>query len=270
MAGSKTPFGGGGPIHEFGAGTASGLLDSNGNVYSIGAFIEEGYIKIEDGRLVAVLAASPEPWFEWNGTDLSQFDAEVVGSNVTAHDESFVTYRGFNWIRMTTTSSGGTTAESGVVLPISTQPPNSNYVIAFDFISINTSSNVVGAGAVVRFVSMSQAYYIGYVNRVVPPIHDFGRLDAGETITRFQNMDDPRLSGINRGCRMALSVSGGSDGVIAKMIVGEPAIYADDSPHNDGGKAGLFNSTRGVSGPCENYYRAIRCYDASVVESFEL
>lgn len=213
------------------------------------------------------------PWFEWNETDLSQFDAPVLGSAVSSHTTQVVTYKGFKWIDLSVTGTGGgggSGMSNGFILPIAATPPSADYVVAFDFVSRAVVSNRIGAAAVVRFVDKNTGYWVRYFNRVTPPIQDFGKFIPTEKLSRFEDMADPSLDGLDRGVRMALSVQGGVDGVLAKMIVGEPALYIDGSPYTAVGKAGLFQTTCGLAGTTQNYYRNIRCYLSNDVERFEL
>jgi hypothetical protein len=240
-------------------------------------YVDESYTVIQNATIsgtdiVGGGNLSVVPWFKWNDTDLTQFDSVVQGGGVTAHVAQVVSYGGVNWIdlRVTANGAGGTGNNNGIVLPISATPPSADYVIAYDFISRETVSNVVGAGAMVRFVSITQAYYCRYSSRTTIPIQDFGKCIAGPALQRFEDMDDPRLGGIDRGVRMALSVQGTGAGAIAKMIVGEPTLYLDTSPYDAVGKAALFQTTGGVVGSTRNYFRNIRCYRANQVEEFEL
>lgn len=223
-----------------------------------------------DDSLMPVRSLGVIPWFEWNGDDLSQFDAVVEGASVTSHIAQVVDYGGFKWIDLSVTASGGSSNQNSIVLPIADNPPGPDYVIAFDFISRQVLGDLVGAGALVRFVNMGQAYYGGYGNRSsTEPTEDYGKF-TGATVSRFDEMDDPRLDGLDRGVRIALSIQGTGDGALAKLIVGEPAIYIDTSPYDEVGQAALWQSTRGGNGTTRNYFRNIRCYSAQDVETFEL
>jgi len=247
--------------------TPSSLAGQAGNALRVNS-VEAAYEFYDTGYAIT-------PWWEWNGVDMTQFDAVVEGAQVAGHVAQVVTYRGFNWIELAVTSAGGATTgpNAGIVLPITQTPPSADYVIAFDFVSITVSSNVVGACGVVRFVDMSTAYFVRYNNRAAAPIQDFGKFKAVESIDRFEDMDDPRLGGLNVGVRMAVSIQAGDQGVgaLAKMIVGEPTLYIDSAPHTAVGRAGLFQTTGGLtSTTTRNYYRNVRCYRASEVEQFEL
>jgi hypothetical protein len=213
------------------------------------------------------------PWFEWNGTDLTQFDTKIEGGAITASTVQITSYGGFNWIDISITGTGGAGPANGIFLPITKTPPGTNVAIAFEFISrqVIATNGIVGAGAALRCTSLSQGYFCRYGSRsVAGSIQDMGKFTAGENNTIYQDMDDPRLDGLDRGTRMALSVLGIGSGVLVKMIVGEPAIYLETSPYDDVGQAGLYQTTVGGSGTVRNYYRNIKCYLASDVEKFEI
>lgn len=225
------------------------------------------------GGMLRFFKVNPAPWFQWNGTDLSQFGSTVAGDGVTASNATVVTYGGMNWVDLTVTGNGAGVSgiRNGFILPIIKTPPSIDYAIAFDFVSRQVIGNTVGAGAVLRFLGLDEGYYCRYNNRSSAPIQDFGRMIAGPALERYEDLEDPYLDGLDRGCRMAMMVENiDENGVLVKMVIGEQATYLETDPYNSVGQAGLFQTTSGAVGTTRNYYRNIKCYLASDLKSFEL
>lgn len=297
MSDGLLPFSGNGGLHAgFNLGEGGGLpepgadneyLRSNGDAWesSVGDIPEPGAageVLRSDGTAWKSAAIGLEPWFEWNGTDLSQFDAAVVGSAVAAHTEQVTAAGGLNWIDMSTTcvGGGGNGVTAGVVLPISTTPPSADYVVVFEFISITRGGGppYVGAGAVLRYTALTSAYYVRFLRADNNPAADFGLFVGGPATNSFNNMYDPNLTDViatpnNRGERLALMAESGAGGagILLRAIIGEQCIYLGTSPYTSVGKAGLWNTSCGLAGATvRNYYRNIKCYLASDVANFEM
>jgi hypothetical protein len=211
-----------------------------------------------------------EPWFVWNSKDLTQFDSVVYGPQVNQGSSivDVVTYVGLKWIRMKIVSTAGATSgtDAGMVLPISVDPPSTDYVVLAEFISRTRSGarDTVGAGVVARFQDMEHGYTFRY--EVGNPLVGFteqslATLDPGYTMRRLVKMADPRIDTNDQGMFIGVAV----EGPIIRALGGEKSIFADQS-YTAKGKAGLFQSTVGEpSATVENYYRSIRCYEIDVM-----
>lgn len=261
-------------------GAAGGLLRSDGSAWERADIIPtpgaDGEFIRSDGTDWESAAAIVRPWFEWNGTDLTQFGTAVAGANVTGHTESVVSLGGFNWISMEVTTNGGNSVTGGVVLPIAADPPGADYGIVYEFIVINSllGTNLVGAGGLVRYTSLTSAYSAFYNNTTGAGAGTqvMGRFGAGPAPTNYQNMDDPRFSAVNRGTRIGLSAQSGAGDASAllRMIIGEPALYFDKTPITATGQAALWKTNASLVGTSTVLFRNIKCFTASDMASFEL
>jgi hypothetical protein len=109
--------------------------------------------------------------WEWNGTDITEFDTKVDGSNVASSTVAFVSdYRGQSWISMSVTSDATATnmITCATILPISLAaftPPSADYGIFAEYICVQWSdgSNATnGAGVWVRLDPASTGSGYGY------------------------------------------------------------------------------------------------------------
>lgn len=77
----------------------------------------------------------PQPWFEWNGVDTSQFGALGNGSGVTASSVAVVSAFGVNWLEITVTNDGNNRTNLSTYeasMPISATPPSKSYAVLAD------------------------------------------------------------------------------------------------------------------------------------------
>lgn len=212
------------------------------------------------------------PWFEWNGTDLTQFDSPVYGPYINQGSSivAVVSYAGVNWIRMRSATNAGSSSgnQTGIVLPISTTPPSADYVVLAEFISKVRSgvNDSVGAGVVARFTDLEHGYVFRYKNGTAVSgqgNQDIVRLNTGYSMTALIYLADPKVVANDQGIFMGIAV----EGQIHRALAGEKGI-AVDSTHTAVGKAGLLQSTNGLgSTVTENYFRSIRCYTLDVLRN---
>lgn len=210
------------------------------------------------------------PWFEWNGTDLSQFDPVVYGPNVNQPSSAVdvVDYAGLKWIRMKTAaySTATTGNKGGMVLPISQTPPSADYVVMIDFLSTGPvgTFDAVGAGIAARFLDLEHGYICRYIAGSPASgttSEDIARLNTSFTMTQLLQLADPSLSAAYTGMFMGMAV----EGQLIRALIGEKA-FASDATHTAAGKAGLFNTNSGIGAiTVENYYRNVRCYTLDVL-----
>ena len=80
------------------------------------------------------------PLFQWNETDLTQFDAKVDGAAVSASVVGVVAFAGKNWISFDVTSGAGDVHTSSTILPITAVPPTADYLIMADFLNTTLGS----------------------------------------------------------------------------------------------------------------------------------
>lgn len=200
-------------------------------------------------------------WFEWNGTDLSQFDAVVQGSQVASGGASVIASAGVNWVQITSTATGVPTSDisAATVLPISIAPPSANYIVLADFISVVQAGTVVGAYILSRFTSTSSAYLVRFQSGSTP--HEANKLTAGETISQLGvSQSDPGPIAVGTGMSIGISVDGAS---IVKPQFGEIQVIADTtSPIAAAGQAAIGVSpgnTGGATTTCA--FRNIRCIE---------
>lgn len=209
------------------------------------------------------------PWFEWNATDLSQFDSETDGSHVNSSTWSVVSLVGLNWIQgvVNTTFGGGANGvTTSSILKMTATPPTADYLVVADFLSTETpTGGAIGAGVVARVSGVSANQGDGYLYRV-------GAASAGQEMRKFTDaeaftqlgtvMADPDVTSLNLGGRLWLEVRGSSL-VTARSSGGERQHVADtSSPFTAVGQAGLFASTSGAAGTDQAtvLFRNVRCF----------
>lgn len=104
-----------------------------------------------------------QPFFEWNGTDLTQFGSLVQGTN-NSQTASVVSSLGLNWISISGNATGNPGNETPALsfLPILSAPPSSGYLVRVDAVPVVLSSSqcVMGIGlrAAERTGKMSDMY----------------------------------------------------------------------------------------------------------------
>lgn len=78
----------------------------------------------------------PEPWFEWNGENLSQFGSSFPGPYLEYDNISVVEYAGVKWVSLSMyvgrVPDCDYKPESSLFLPIDVTPPSENYIIVAD------------------------------------------------------------------------------------------------------------------------------------------
>jgi len=108
-------------------------------------------------------------FFEWNGTDLSQFSAKVEGPTVVSSDVQVVDEYGVSWIEISATfgATPGDYAKSAIYLPINITPPSNSFFVC-DVASVSSNSRYPMGGLASRFTAVNHAYVLiwrdyGYV-----------------------------------------------------------------------------------------------------------
>lgn len=218
--------------------------------------LEAGSLREQNSKRGQVL-------WQWNGTDLSQFDTAVVGENVTTPAGSVATVvsiGGVNWVQLSITSVGASNAaESMAVLPIAASSalggsfPN-DYLIMADFLSVDTAgAQQVGAQLVVRFAEVDitgtdrpyQCYWMRYGDGGVTPQMDLRYNDGVSPPTNNllgQKLSEPTVD-VNQGSRIGLQC----EGAILSMYGGECAITHDTTNQWPTGRPGLGVTTSAVN-----------------------
>lgn len=108
------------------------------------------------------------PWFEWNGTDITQFDSPIIGSNLAGG--SAVSYiadfssSGLSFIEFSAAKTSGPALgflDNSIVLPIVAPPPTTNYLIIAEAVMTEegTGTGKFGAGVGVRFDGAGGMYH---------------------------------------------------------------------------------------------------------------
>ena len=133
----------------------------------------------------ATASATATPFWEWNGTDTSQFDSIVEGSAVTASSLSTATAGGRTWVEFTA-SAVGTVGSNALykcaVAPISVVPPSPDYKITYDMMCSDFGGGYLCQGAAARWTSGTDSgnFYFETTNggNIWIGLVEAGRLDA--------------------------------------------------------------------------------------------
>jgi hypothetical protein len=251
----KTTYPAGYPIAL--PGIFAGFKKDPGVAYRVDTFLDI-FLRSIDAELHA-LVGHGKAWFEWNGTDLSQFDAKISGSQVASSVVAFTSFAGRNWIRISSTASGTPSGDISTltVLPITQAPPSANYIVLADCFNIIPAVSVTGAYVLARYTSHNAAYFVRH-SQSSTPVREGGEINAAETATVKHTKDDSAIvMPVNTGFRLEIAAEGSS---IIRFF--NDAIYADvGSPHTAAGKAAIGSSPGSVaSSSVSNYFRNIRCY----------
>lgn len=239
-----------------------------GVAYASGTFLDILLQALND-ELSGILRRG-EIWFEWNGTDLSQFDSKVEGATVTSSSASVVAEAGKNWIQLSSTATGGDLAQDAVYLPITVTPPSADYFIVADFVSKVTLTqgnlNHVGAVLFTRYSSPTSLYMMHYSS--YNPTAQIAIQSIGKVVTTYAQiggfMDSPLLgtgpnpsSGI---IDMECGVEGSS--IVRGSLGNVQGVNDISSPIVAVGKAGIAATSNTQAGTVTNLFRNIRCYTA--------
>jgi len=199
------------------------------------------------------------PWFEWNEADLSQFDSQIVGSQVSADVVAIESFAGVNWIGIDVTALAGTPFTTSVILPILDTPPSADYIIVADVLSIIAGSSEVGAGVMTRFDGVSSGYAF-YYTQLGPDLQRRIRLNTGTDTQLGALMGGADLAAVNDGARASLGIRGTGTESLLETACGGRALIADTSPIVSVGQAALWATTNGSAVQTKNLFRNIRCY----------
>jgi hypothetical protein len=202
------------------------------------------------------------PWFRWNKTDLTQFDSELVGANISAHTIAVEAHAGVNWIAIDATSGAGTDfGDSGVFLPITATPPSGSYAILADFINLTSgNSDQVGALVAVRLADVDNMY-IARMNAWTSVVASVNSLKAGTSAQLGPTVAALALTAVDQGSRLALRCRGDGSAVqLHASMNSELQLRDASSPLTATGKAAIGCSTNAAATQVKNIFRNISCY----------
>jgi hypothetical protein len=207
-------------------------------------------------------------WFEWNGTDLTQFGTVEEGSRVASSGWSVVSHAGKNWIRGTITAKNpaGNAPATSSVLPLSAasfanRPTgNSNMIVMVDFIAWAIGAALVGAQVFPLFTSVSDALVTGFGPNGGAAPHEIYKFTAGEGVSSLGlgQADPATLTAQENGIRMGLAVEGS---LVITTLLGERQIIVDASGDvSETGLPALGMRTGNTAGATNtSYFRNFRC-----------
>jgi hypothetical protein len=212
------------------------------------------------------------PWFQWNGTDLTQFGSQIIGSKVGASAWTVVSFAGVNWIQGTLTNGAGAAngAQTITALPFGTpDPPSANNIVVADWIVWQFRSlggtDWVGAIAFVFLTSTSNAMWVRFATSGQVDQQKFEKAAGAEAITAIgQPQSDPNtFTAQESGMRLGMAAEASDDGdIIITGLMGERQVIVDtDRDVSISGPPGI-----GISGGTVNNgqtivrFRNIRAY----------
>lgn len=209
------------------------------------------------------------PWFEWNGTDLTQFDSKIDRERVSSSTVQVESICGTNWVTISTTSLAGGSPNgynTATVLPITTTPPSADYVVVADYLNLTaTGTTNVQAGVALRYGSQ-----VGYFTRVsTRALQSQGRFawsgSVSSVVTIGPDLSDPTFSGVDQGSRLVGEVrggDGGSDVLLSMQGCGGEWLRCRETTNliTAAGQAAIWTGTSAASATIKNAFRRIRCY----------
>lgn len=215
----------------------------------------------------------PTKWFDWNKTDLTQFDALLVeGPSVSSASFSLVEELGLKWIEITVTAGAHANgALSQVALLVSATPPDACSLTAdiVSVASVSPSNENIGGGVVARYTAVNAGYVVrlnnadasGSGNQLANKLNGTVGAPTIDTITGSGKQDDPRYDAeYKHGVRAGIAVEGET---LLRMVIGEEHVITDPSSPHTSGKCGLWATCAGVAGTTTVRFRAICGYDLS-------
>lgn len=206
------------------------------------------------------------PWFEWNGTDLSQFDARVDGSNATG-TTAVISFRGENWIQFRNVMTFDAQWSRQIsILPITKVPPTPNYRIEAEVYLVTANAGWMGTGFSLRWNGAGSYMYLaaaGVAVRHGELFQHLSMVDTPSTILAPAALAIPDLA-VGRSTKGEAGVRGiDPSGVWLQRRQPGPFLAEDDtsSPHVTAGQAGLLmTGAASAAGTIESYFRDIKCF----------
>ena len=237
-------------------------------------FVCVGENKWIDDSKANLESVGPQAFFEWNGTDLTQFDSAVsqTGISMTA---AVAAYNGLNWVDLSVVYNAATVPPTSglfALLPITITPPSADYMITADVMV----PQHVGDGRAYPMLAVRGDYAVGvktfyriYWATSGPPAGSatffLQRVSTTTLPVNLQTFSSGlAVLGDGQGLTMRLSAEG-STMLKAMPHVVDKWIYRDNSsPITAVGKAaiGVSQSTQTLGSFTRHYlFRNIRLYE---------
>lgn len=141
--------------------TAGATIGGSTEATALGPFDSVVFHAIDSNTWSASVHNISQTWFEWNGVDLTQFDPQIDGSQVTSATVDISANYGVNWIRMNVTAdcSSGVPRDWVTLLPLAVTPPSADFAMFAEmYVSTFAAGNRYTAGFLMRAQSTGYGY----------------------------------------------------------------------------------------------------------------